>query len=208
MIQLGLKVVEGAPEKGQVVPMLPGSRLRLGRHLLEQGIDLPLTVRNVHRHHAEVYWDNSGLWVGSLTEYNRTLVNGAPVLARPVRIGPCGWLQLADVILQVVWLGPPDPAWLAWGEGTVGRIARGLREARAPGRAFGVLHDALLDAGCDEELGLGHCRDGCPHPADCALLPLLAGGGAEASALSGSVRVARPAGPEGPASFMKPPEGG
>jgi len=184
MIQLGLKVVEGSPEKGRVVPLPPAGRLRLGRHPRERGIDLQLTVRNVHRHHAEVYRDSSGLWVQSLTsEHNRTLVNGVPVLDSPVRFEPCGWLQLADVVLRVVWLGPIDPAWLAWNEGTVLRLAQELR-ARGPTgprgstRAFGVLHDALLDAGCHEELILDHCRGLCPSPADCTLLPLLAGEGA------------------------------
>jgi hypothetical protein len=67
-----------------------------------------------------------------------------------------------------------DPAWLRWNDGTVPRIARGIyddyRFADLP-----ILHDALLDAGCDGEDILAHCRTPEGHVRGCWVIDLLLG---------------------------------
>jgi hypothetical protein len=67
-----------------------------------------------------------------------------------------------------------DPSWLRWNDGTVPKIARGIwddyRFADLP-----ILHDALLDAGCDEEALLAHCRSPEGHVRGCWVLDLLLG---------------------------------
>jgi hypothetical protein len=55
---------------------------------------------------------------------------------------------------------------LAWHDGTVGRIAAGIYEDLAFDR-LPVLADALLDAGCDDEGLLAHCRSAGPHALGC-----------------------------------------
>jgi len=62
------------------------------------------------------------------------------------------------------------PAWLAWNEGTIWRIARGIDNDRAFDR-MPVLADALEDAGCDYEEILAHCRQqGADHVRGCWVL--------------------------------------
>ncbi len=75
-------------------------------------------------------------------------------------------------------LGPRrlDRAVLAWNDGTVRRMARGIYEAGAFAD-LPILHDALLDAGCDEGELLMHLRDGGPHVRGCWALDLLLGQG-------------------------------
>jgi hypothetical protein len=72
---------------------------------------------------------------------------------------------------------PPhlDPAWLQWQDATVLRMAKGIYEERAFDR-MRVLADALLDAGCDDEAMLAHCREqGCVHAKGCWVIDLLLG---------------------------------
>jgi hypothetical protein len=65
-----------------------------------------------------------------------------------------------------------DPAWLAWGGGIVGRLARAAYEERAFDR-LPVLADALEEAGCHDADVLGHCRGGGPHARGCWVLDLV-----------------------------------
>ena len=67
-----------------------------------------------------------------------------------------------------------DRAVLAWNDGTVRRIAWGIYEQRAFGR-LPILHDALLDAGCDDEALLEHLRGEGPHVRGCWALDTLLG---------------------------------
>jgi hypothetical protein len=68
-----------------------------------------------------------------------------------------------------------DPAWLKWQDATVLRMATAIYEERAFDR-MPVLADALLDAGCDEEAVLAHCRQqGSIHARGCWVLDLLLG---------------------------------
>jgi hypothetical protein len=71
---------------------------------------------------------------------------------------------------------PPPPAVLTWNDGTVRRMAQGIYDGREFGR-MPILADALLDAGCDDEEVLQHCRQqGALHTRGCWVIDLLLGG--------------------------------
>jgi hypothetical protein len=53
-------------------------------------------------------------------------------------------------------------------------IAQGIYAGRAFDR-LPILHDALLDAGCDDEAILSHCRCEGPHVRGCWVIDLLLG---------------------------------
>ena len=63
---------------------------------------------------------------------------------------------------------------LTWNDGTVPRIAQGIYDGRAFDR-MPILHDALLDAGCDDEDILAHCRGAGPHVRGCWVIDLILG---------------------------------
>ncbi len=68
---------------------------------------------------------------------------------------------------------PPDV--LAWGDRLVVRLARALYEGRRWGD-MPLLADALLDAGCDNEEVVAHCREqGTAHVRGCWVIDLLLG---------------------------------
>jgi hypothetical protein len=66
------------------------------------------------------------------------------------------------------------PAVLAWNDATVRRIAEGIYEGRAFER-LPILADALLDAGCDNEELIAHCRSAGPHVRGCWAVDLILG---------------------------------
>jgi hypothetical protein len=75
----------------------------------------------------------------------------------------------------------PPATVLAWNDGTVRRIAEGIyEERRLPegtldnGR-LAILSDALLDAGCDNEDLIVHCRSPGPHVRGCWAIDLILG---------------------------------
>jgi hypothetical protein len=74
-----------------------------------------------------------------------------------------------------------DPAWLAWNNGTVRRLAeqtyaeRRLPEGTLDPTLLGVLADALVDASCDDTALLGQLRDSAPHWRGCFAVDLLLG---------------------------------
>jgi hypothetical protein len=76
---------------------------------------------------------------------------------------------------------PLPPAVLAWHEGTVHRIAEGIYEDRQlpagtlDAARLAVLADALLDAGCEDEALLAHCRSEGPHERGCWAVDLVLG---------------------------------
>jgi hypothetical protein len=84
----------------------------------------------------------------------------------------------ADVVREI--FGNPfhpvriEPAWRAWNEGTVVRIARAIYDERAFDR-MPILADALEDAGCGDPAILSHCRGPGPHYRGCFLLDALLG---------------------------------
>lgn len=65
------------------------------------------------------------------------------------------------------------PEWLRWNDGTVRRIAEGIYQDRAFDR-MGILHDALLDSGCDDDSILDHCKENI-HARGCFLLDAIGG---------------------------------
>ena len=67
-----------------------------------------------------------------------------------------------------------DPAWLRWNDGTVVKLAQAIYEERAFDR-LPLLADALLDAGCDTEELLAHCRSAGPHARGCWAVDLILG---------------------------------
>jgi hypothetical protein len=66
------------------------------------------------------------------------------------------------------------PAVLGWGDKTVPRIADGIYEERAFDR-LPILADALLDAGCEDEALIAHCRQAGAHVRGCWALDLILG---------------------------------
>jgi hypothetical protein len=74
-------------------------------------------------------------------------------------------------------LSPPLPApVLAWNDRTVRRIAEGIYAERAFDR-LPILADALLDAGCEDEELMGHCRSAGVHARGCWAVDLILGKG-------------------------------
>jgi hypothetical protein len=67
---------------------------------------------------------------------------------------------------------PLSPAVLAWSDGTVRRMVEGIYEERAFDR-LPILADALLDAGCDDEELIAHCRGEGPHVRGCWAVDLI-----------------------------------
>ncbi|HEX5270305.1 MAG TPA: hypothetical protein VFW33_07460 [Gemmataceae bacterium] len=69
---------------------------------------------------------------------------------------------------------PLPPAVLAWNGATVRRLAEDISERRDFGR-LPILADALLDAGCDDEELIRHCRSAEPHLPGCWALDFILG---------------------------------
>ena len=67
-----------------------------------------------------------------------------------------------------------DPAWLAWEDGAVARLASAIYDGRRY-EDMPVLADALEDAGCREDELLDHLREAGPHALGCWALDLLLG---------------------------------
>jgi hypothetical protein len=67
-----------------------------------------------------------------------------------------------------------DPAWLAWNNRCIERIAQAIYDERAFDR-MPILADALEDAGCDNADILNHCRSGGEHVRGCWVVDLLLG---------------------------------
>jgi hypothetical protein len=67
-----------------------------------------------------------------------------------------------------------DPAWRAWNDGAIPKMAHSIYEERAFDR-LPILADALEDAGCDNADILAHCRSGGEHVRGCWVIDLLLG---------------------------------
>ena len=97
------------------------------------------------------------------------------------RDGASEHLRLAGSLhLDIIGLRPNGskvsvpPSVLGWADHTVSRIAQGIYDDRAFDR-LPILHDALLDAGCDDEAILSHCREAGRHVRGCWVIDLLLG---------------------------------
>jgi hypothetical protein len=84
----------------------------------------------------------------------------------------------ADLLREVA--GDPsrpvviDPAWTAWNDGTVARLARSIYEERAF-EQMPILGDALEEAGCADGAVLEHCRAAGGHVRGCWVLDRVLG---------------------------------
>jgi hypothetical protein len=65
-----------------------------------------------------------------------------------------------------------QPQVLAWNDRLVVRLAQSIYDQRN-WSDMAVLHDALLDAGCDEQEVLDHCKGPGPHSRGCWIIDLL-----------------------------------
>jgi hypothetical protein len=81
---------------------------------------------------------------------------------------------LRDIFGNPFQTPPVPPDVLAWKDATVRRLALGIYEEQAFDR-LPILADALLDAGCDDEKLLHHCRSEGPHVLGCWAVELLLG---------------------------------
>ena len=68
----------------------------------------------------------------------------------------------------------PKRQWLTWNNGMVVAITHGIYAERAFDR-LPILAEALLDAGCDDDVLLGHLRGPGPHVLGCWALDILLG---------------------------------
>jgi hypothetical protein len=89
---------------------------------------------------------------------------------------------LRDIFGNPFWPSPPLPSsHLAWNDGTIPRLAEAIYEERKlPEGTFdtarlAILADALLDAGCEDEALIQHCRSEGPHVRGCWAVDLLTG---------------------------------
>ena len=64
------------------------------------------------------------------------------------------------------------PGALSWNDRLVVRLAQAIYEERR-WRDLPILHDALLDAGCDNEDILAHCKSAGPHVRGCWVIDRL-----------------------------------
>jgi hypothetical protein len=84
-----------------------------------------------------------------------------------------------SALLRDIFGNPFRPAriessWLRWNDGTVPKIAQGIYDERVFDR-MPILADALMDAGCDDESILSHCREPGPHVRGCWVVDLILG---------------------------------
>jgi pSer/pThr/pTyr-binding forkhead associated (FHA) protein len=152
------------------VPLPVGSRLIVGR---SPDVDVPVPHVSVSRRHFEVRRDEAGVWVTDLDTLGGTRVNNAQIRG-PTLFRPGDLISNSGLEVQVVPGVPVDPAWLRWNDGTVPRLAQAIYEERRF-EAMPLLHDALLDAGCDNQDILYHCKEPGPHVRECWVLDILLG---------------------------------
>jgi hypothetical protein len=88
--------------------------------------------------------------------------------------GSQGWQSdlLRDIIDNPFRPIPLNTSWLAWNDGTVGKLTEGIYDERAFDR-LPVLADALEEAGCIDADILSHCRCARPHVRGCWAIDLL-----------------------------------
>jgi hypothetical protein len=89
---------------------------------------------------------------------------------------------LRDIFGNPFRASPPlPPAVVTWNGGTVRRLAEAIYEnCKMPERTLdnarlAILADALLDAGCEDEVIMAHCRSEVPHVRGCWAVDLILG---------------------------------
>jgi hypothetical protein len=128
---------------------------------------------------------NRVAWAAALADASlaaHNALNLHAVLDQPSRIRPWQCSLLREIFGNPFAARPVlDPAWLAWREGVVARLARAAYEERDPERGtldsarLAVLADALEEAGCADAELLGHLRGPGPHVPGCWAVDCLLG---------------------------------
>jgi hypothetical protein len=103
-----------------------------------------------------------GLWVFPPEQ-------AVPAALATLTVNPAVWLR--DIIGNPFRPAAFDPRWRT--DDTAG-LARSIYDDRASGR-LPLLADALLDAGCDDDGILAHCRSEGPHVRGCWVVDLVLG---------------------------------
>jgi hypothetical protein len=133
---------------------------------LEARIADPEETQPVRRAaHRAAGWDSIGAAEDTAAELRR--IAGAE--ARQLQ---CALLR--DVFDNLFFAMTIPAHVLAWSDRTIPRIAQGIYEKRRFGD-LPILADALLDAGCDDETILSHCRSDGPHVRGCWVIDLILG---------------------------------
>jgi hypothetical protein len=105
---------------------------------------------------------------------NGTFVNGVRITDQPISARIGDWIHAGGNEIRVIPVGLVDPAWLTWNDGIVTLMAQSIDEMHRFGD-LPILHDALLDAGCDSEPILKHLRSPGTHTCGCWVIDLLLG---------------------------------
>jgi hypothetical protein len=113
------------------------------------------------------------VWVTDLNSLGGTFLNHQRLLC-PALVKLCDTIQAGGNQLAVLPLMEIAPACLQWNDGTVTRLAQAIySEERFTD--LPILADALLDAGCDNDDLMQHCRAPGVHETGCWALDLLLG---------------------------------
>jgi hypothetical protein len=104
--------------------------------------------------------------------HNRRPFSEAEILAAVIPEFAAQADLLRDIVGNPFRPAAVDPSWLAWNDRCVERMAHGIYQEQAFDR-LPILHDALLDAGCDGEAILAHCRTAGGHVRGCWVIDLL-----------------------------------
>ena len=135
-------------------------------------IVIPLAT--VGRWHLDLQWDGCRVEFRNRWSANGFWVNDQRVTwdSGVLRLGDT--LRVCEAHFQLRVPVRVEPAWFAWNDHTVPRIAQAIYGERAFDR-MPILADALEDAGCDNADILGHCRQPGPHVRGCWVVDLLLG---------------------------------
>jgi len=159
---------------------------RACREALEQALEnAPLGLKTVDRRpFFEPEWGNVPVHITPTSQAERAIralaeedaEEAASAAARHALnlLGGVACELLREIVGNPFWDYTPEQAWLHWNDGAVPKIAQGIYEGRAFDR-LPILHDALLDAGCDNQDILAHCRGAGPHVRGCWVIDLLLG---------------------------------
>jgi hypothetical protein len=144
--------------------LLPDGRIRAAVELSERHAD-----GLASREEVEAAWDAAE---AAVPEGAVLLPVYAALEADAERAAQCPLLR--DIFGNPFRPVPLHPAWLAWNDGTVPKLAQAIYEERAFDR-LPVLGDALEEAGCTDADILSHCRSGGEHVRGCWVIDLLLG---------------------------------
>ncbi len=124
----------------------------------------------VARDAGEAAWNARQLVVESLTEKSGGYQSrNAPMVAAVEHAAQA-------ILLRDIVGNPFRPTGVSprWRTSNVVGLAQGIYDERAFDR-LPILADALIDAGCDDEAILAHCRSGGPHVRGCWVVDLVLG---------------------------------